>query len=254
MVNITVKQMKEIIKAVMSSSKRFKPNWSVDDPEDPRYIFNKPKLFSGSYNDLSDKPAFSDVATSGSYNDLSDQPTIPDLSTFDSVQKGNYTLKIGEKLYTEYGYGIEVLGTLQTYYGSTVIYNIYGTTINLQGGASTLGKSESEGITINPNVSSSNPASIKIASIISGSNRYVSIDADGHIYSSGHQIKFGNNFYNTTLKFINDPVDDNDAANKKYVDSILPTVSADDAGKFLRVSSTGEWIAESISNASGVSF
>ena len=34
--------------------------------------------FSGSYNDLTDKPTFSTVATSGSYNDLSDKPTIPD--------------------------------------------------------------------------------------------------------------------------------------------------------------------------------
>ena len=34
--------------------------------------------FSGSYNDLTDKPTFSTVATTGSYNDLTDKPTIPD--------------------------------------------------------------------------------------------------------------------------------------------------------------------------------
>ena len=34
--------------------------------------------FSGSYNDLTDKPTFSTVATSGSYNDLLNKPTIPD--------------------------------------------------------------------------------------------------------------------------------------------------------------------------------
>lgn len=33
--------------------------------------------FSGSYNDLTDKPNLSTVATTGSYNDLSDKPTIP---------------------------------------------------------------------------------------------------------------------------------------------------------------------------------
>ena len=33
--------------------------------------------FSGSYNDLTDKPNFSTVATTGSYNDLIDKPTIP---------------------------------------------------------------------------------------------------------------------------------------------------------------------------------
>ena len=35
------------------------------------------ELFSGSYNDLTDKPSLATVATSGSYNDLSNQPTIP---------------------------------------------------------------------------------------------------------------------------------------------------------------------------------
>ena len=34
--------------------------------------------FSGSYNDLTDKPTFSTVATTGSYNDLLNKPTIPE--------------------------------------------------------------------------------------------------------------------------------------------------------------------------------
>ena len=36
--------------------------------------------FSGSWNDITDKPTFATVATSGSYNDLSDKPVIPDTS------------------------------------------------------------------------------------------------------------------------------------------------------------------------------
>lgn len=43
-------------------------------------ILDKPEFsevaYSGSYNDLTDIPDFAEVATSGSYNDLSDKPTI----------------------------------------------------------------------------------------------------------------------------------------------------------------------------------
>ena len=34
----------------------------------------------------------------------------------------------------------------------------------------------------------------------------------------------------------------------------LPTVTSTDSGKFLRVSSAGEWVAEAIASAEGVSF
>lgn len=34
----------------------------------------------------------------------------------------------------------------------------------------------------------------------------------------------------------------------------LPTVTSTDSGKFLRVSSAGEWVAETIASAEGVSF
>ena len=39
-----------------------------------------------------------------------------------------------------------------------------------------------------------------------------------------------------------------------YTPTDLPTVTTSDSGKFLRVSSAGEWVAETIPNASGVSF
>ena len=41
---------------------------------------------------------------------------------------------------------------------------------------------------------------------------------------------------------------------KAYADSILPTVAAKDAGKFLRVSASGKWIAEAIPRAEEASF
>ena len=40
-------------------------------------ILNKPILFSGSYDDLTNKPNLSSVAYSGSYNDLLNKPAIP---------------------------------------------------------------------------------------------------------------------------------------------------------------------------------
>ena len=40
----------------------------------------------------------------------------------------------------------------------------------------------------------------------------------------------------------------------KFLPSTLPTVTASDAGKFLRVSNSGEWIVDGVSNATGASF
>lgn len=40
-------------------------------------LISQVPTFSGNYNDLTNKPTLSNVATSGSYNDLSDKPTIP---------------------------------------------------------------------------------------------------------------------------------------------------------------------------------
>ena len=53
-------------------------------------LSNKPTLAtvatSGSYNDLSNKPTLATVATSGSYNDLSNKPTIHDVDATLSVE------------------------------------------------------------------------------------------------------------------------------------------------------------------------
>lgn len=63
-------------------------------------ILNKPTLFSGNYNDLSNKPNLSTVATTGNYSDLINKPTLfdgnynslsnrPNLATVATT--GNYT-------------------------------------------------------------------------------------------------------------------------------------------------------------------
>ena len=53
-------------------------------------LSNKPTLAkvatSGSYNDLSNKPTLAKVATSGSYNDLTNKPTIPNIDVTLSIE------------------------------------------------------------------------------------------------------------------------------------------------------------------------
>ena len=39
-------------------------------------LSDKPKLFSGNYSDLTNKPSFAEVATSGDYNDLTNKPEL----------------------------------------------------------------------------------------------------------------------------------------------------------------------------------
>jgi hypothetical protein len=58
----------------------------VNDGDTSQWMQPAVPVFSGSYNDLSDKPALATVATSGSYNDLTDRPTFGE-SGFD----GSYT-------------------------------------------------------------------------------------------------------------------------------------------------------------------
>ena len=65
---------------------------------------------SGSYNDLTDKPTLATVATTGSYNDLTDKPTIPDTSNFVTIDT-NQTIR-GSKAFEPANLSIERLGTV----------------------------------------------------------------------------------------------------------------------------------------------
>ena len=49
----------------------------LNQSENSTIVFEKGGVSSVAWNDITDKPTFSDVATSGSYNDLKDKPTIP---------------------------------------------------------------------------------------------------------------------------------------------------------------------------------
>ena len=105
-------------------------------------------------------------------------------------------------------------------------------------------------------------------------NPVISIHGDGVNAGGGYTTTIGNGRYNyivingtlvipsATKKFrikVDDTgkptlTDINDSTNTWTPTGGLPTVTSEDAGKFLRVSSSGKWAAESISNAAGVSF
>lgn len=79
MANITLDGIKAIIKSMLASATRYKPNLEVTDPDDPRYIAGKvpenklPRIKAEKIQDLST------VAKSGSYDDLSNIPDIIDV-------------------------------------------------------------------------------------------------------------------------------------------------------------------------------
>lgn len=105
-------------------------------------------------------------------------------------------------------------------------------------------------------------------------NPVISIHGDGESAGGRYTTTIGNGRYNyivingslvlpsATKKFritVDDTgkptlIDVNDSTNKWTPTGGLPKVTSEDAGKFLRVSSSGKWAAESISNAAGVSF
>ena len=66
-------------------------DWDQTDNTEPSFIKNKPTLFTGSYNDLTDTPTL----FTGSYNDLTDTPTIfsgsyADLTDTPTLFTGSY--------------------------------------------------------------------------------------------------------------------------------------------------------------------
>ena len=92
--------------------------------------------------------------------------------------------------------------------------------------------------------------------------RYTTTIGDGqysNIIINGSLIlpsMVGGNSFRLSLNSSGEPTftDINDSTNKWTPTGGLPKVTSEDAGKFLRVSSSGKWAAESISNAAGVSF
>ena len=76
------------------------------------------------------------------------------------------------------------------------------------------------GIAINPNVGSSTDAQIRIGN---ASNSYLYLYGDGEIRAYNNIIKFGTSYptYSSILRFVKDPENVYDAANKNYVDTAV---------------------------------
>lgn len=76
------------------------PSWTVNDPNDRRFIANKPTnltdffndlglaalAYTGSYNSVTGAPNLSNVATTGSYEDLNNTPNLQPVATAGSYQ------------------------------------------------------------------------------------------------------------------------------------------------------------------------
>lgn len=81
-------------------------------------LSDKPSSFSGKYEDLSGKPSFSIVAKTGSYNDLTDKPIIPSITSLvELVQslvswRSNKAPSFGAALKTDLVTNYNILGTL----------------------------------------------------------------------------------------------------------------------------------------------
>ncbi len=76
------------------------PSWTCNDPNDRRYIANKPTnlteffndlglaalAYTGSYNSVTGTPSLSNVATTGSYTSLNDTPDLTPVATTGTYQ------------------------------------------------------------------------------------------------------------------------------------------------------------------------
>ena len=92
---------------------------------------DKTDLFSGSYNDLTDKPTLATVATSGSYNDLTNKPTIPSApgtlnTTATTAQSTNSSEALSGSVTL---HRISKTGSFSDLNGKPNIINLFDTTV-----------------------------------------------------------------------------------------------------------------------------
>lgn len=151
-------------------------------------------------------PSLATVATTGSYNDLTDKPTISSITSINGVAPGTDGTVVVPKIYSSTS-------------GDNVTCS-YNNVI--------IGRNGTNGVTVTSSSGSNQNASIKLSHYNGGTSTTdtLYLYSDGEINSSKKVIKFG---YNTStahiLRYVKDPEQDFDAANKAYVDSIATTAA-----------------------------
>lgn len=137
------------------------------------------------------------------------------------VVKDAYTLRIGEKKYSGYGFAILYGDGVLMNYTSLGIYDEGSGSHFCLSGQSVLKNSSSDkkGITINVNGDGS---SSECGFILTNANgKMFSISADGTLSPGTKVLKVGYSNSETTIKHVASPTDGTDAANKAYVDAAV---------------------------------
>lgn len=90
----------EVYEGIVEQYDAVQADWTEDNPLVPTYVRNKPELFSGSYEDLTDVPeGFSGdyedltnkpVLFSGDYNDLNNKPNLSLYQLTSTAFSGSY--------------------------------------------------------------------------------------------------------------------------------------------------------------------
>lgn len=150
--------------------------------------------YTGSYNDLRNKPTLATVATSGNYNDLSNKPTIPNVPA--------WALESTKPTYTASEVGAASTSDLNNYVKKEE--------------TSSFGNSTSISTTLSRNIS--------IINIKANANQ--GYNANIKIQSGSHELGYSAidiDASRITINGIVTPTSDRMAANKKYVDDSIVT-------------------------------
>ena len=134
------------------------------------------------------------------------------------VVKGNYKLRVGEKKYTGYGFAILYNDSVKMNYTDSSIYDeASGSILNMSGDSIFRASKTSNKKTV-IETSMDGASSENSIKLYSESGIYTSLSADGMLFSTANVLRFGYLGNLQTLRYIETPEEEYDAATKGYVD------------------------------------